>query len=120
MPECSGSTRPDLRPHGRPRRRKSGIEPHFGTMTWPPPSGYRAFLAVHNALVCRRRIHDLDRKFVIVDDEEIVELNADLVHIPEGVSRDAGHHLSANHLVGFAEAGHEAVCCFDVTRPDAD
>jgi hypothetical protein len=36
-------------------------------------------------------------------------LNGDLVHMPEGVSREPGRYLSTNHLVGFAEAGDEAV-----------
>ncbi|MGY0232014.1 hypothetical protein [Longispora urticae] len=51
-------------------------------------------------------------------EDEISELNADLVHLPEHVDRGDGRFLSTNHLVGFAGAGGEAVWCFDVTRPD--
>ena len=61
------------------------------------------------------------KEFDIVDDEAMVELNADLVHLPEDVDRGDGRLLSTNHLVGFAAGGGgEAVWCFDVTRPDAD
>jgi hypothetical protein len=102
------------------RARETGLEPHFGTVTWTVPPAYRAFLAEHNRLSCERETHDFRQEFVVVDEEEIVALNADLVHLPEQVSRDPGRYLSTNHLVGFAEAGHEAVWCFDVTQPNAD
>ncbi|MGI5163645.1 SMI1/KNR4 family protein [Spirillospora sp. CA-253888] len=102
------------------RARETSLEPHFGTVAWTLPPSYRAFLAEHNRLSCVREVGDLHVEFVVVDEEEIVALNADLVHMPEHVSRDAGRYLSTNHLVGFAEAGGEAVWCFDVTRPNAD
>jgi hypothetical protein len=101
--------------------RETGLEPHFGAVTWTLPPSYRAFLAAHNRLACRREDADgFGSEFTVVDDEEIVALNADLVHLPEHVSRDPGRYLSTNHLAGFAEAGHEAVWCFDISRPGAD
>jgi hypothetical protein len=100
--------------------RETGLEPHFGAVTWTVPPSYGAFLARHNRLSCRREVHGLRREFVVVDEEEMVALNADLVHMPADVSRDPGRYLSTNHLVGFAGAGHEAVWCFDVSAPGAD
>lgn len=87
-------------------------------VTWTLPPSYLAFLGAHNWLACRREDTDgFGSEFVVVDDEEIVALNADLVHLPEHVSRDPGRYLSTNHLVGFAQAGHEAVWCFDISQP---
>ncbi len=63
-----------------------------------------------------REFDGLYRGFVLVDDEEFAELNASRVHRPEHVSRD----LSTDDLVGFAEAGYEAVWCFDISRPGID
>ncbi|WP_412541692.1 hypothetical protein R8Z50_03800 [Longispora sp. K20-0274] len=102
------------------RVRETGLEPHFGTVTWSAPPSYRAFLAVHNGLTCTRTVDGVDHEFAVLDEDELVELNADLVHLPEDVSRGDDRHLSTNHLVGFAGAGYEAVWCFDVTQPDAD
>ena len=100
--------------------RETGLEPPSGTVRWSAPPAYRAFLAQHNRLSCRREIRDLQSEFAVVDEKEIVSLNADLVHMPEHVSRDPGRYLSTSHLVGFAEAGDEAVWCFDVTQPGSD
>lgn len=102
------------------RARETSLAPHFGTVAWSVPPSYRALLAEHNRLRCHRQEEDREHEFVLVDEEELVDLNADLVHLPEGVSRDPGQYLSTNHLVGFAEAGYEAVWCFDVTQPGAD
>jgi GNAT superfamily N-acetyltransferase len=104
------------------RRRETGLEPDFGTVSWTAPPSYRAFLAEHNIFACRREVGDDYMEFVVVGDEDIVELNADLVHYPEHVGRGDGRWLSTNHLVGFAlaDASSEAVWCFDVTQPDAD
>lgn len=102
------------------RARETLLAPHFGTVAWSVPPSYRALLAEHNRLRCRREHDDREHEFVLVDEKELVELNADLVHMPEGVSREPGRHLSTNHLVGFAEAGYEAVWCFDVAQPGED
>ncbi|MET9662737.1 SMI1/KNR4 family protein [Streptomyces sp. NPDC006510] len=102
-------------------KRETGLEPHVGTVNWTAPPSYRAFLASHNALTCQREVDGFWMEFDIVDDEAMVELNADLVHLPEDVGRGDGRLLSTNHLVGFAaDGGGEAVWCFDVTRPDVD
>ncbi|GAA3083630.1 hypothetical protein [Streptosporangium carneum] len=106
------------------RDRETGLKPHFGTVDWTAPPGYRAFLAEHNTFACKR--WDVSSngyiEFVVVGDDAIVELNSDLVHMPEHVDRGDGRWLSTNHLVGFAlaDADNEAVWCFDVTQPDAD
>ncbi|MFF0634934.1 SMI1/KNR4 family protein [Nocardia sp. NPDC004151] len=100
--------------------RETLLEPHFGAVAWSVPPSYRALLAEHNRLRCLREEDDRECEFVLVDEKELVELNADLVHMPEGVSREPGRYLSTNHLVGFAEAGYEAVWCFDVAQPGAD
>ncbi|MGW4352739.1 hypothetical protein ACWELJ_11695 [Nocardia sp. NPDC004582] len=100
------------------RGREASLEPHFGAGTWSVPPSYRALLAEHNRLRCSRE--EGEREFVLVDEEELVELNAERVHLPEGVCREPGRYLSTNHLVGFAEAGYEAVWCFDVAQPGAD
>ncbi|MER7708780.1 hypothetical protein ABTX81_38630 [Kitasatospora sp. NPDC097605] len=102
------------------RARETLSAPHVGTLVWSVPPGYRALLAEHNRLSCRRETDDGEREFVLVDEAESADLNADLVHLPEGVGREPGRDLSTSHLVGFAEAGYEAVWCFDVTRPGAD
>ncbi|MFF4381158.1 SMI1/KNR4 family protein [Kitasatospora sp. NPDC001547] len=102
------------------RARETLLEPRFGTVAWSVPPGYRALLAEHNRLHCRREEDEDEREFVLVDEEELVELNAELVHLPEGVGREPGRDLSTDHLVGFAGAGDEAVWCFDVTKPGAD
>ncbi|MFF0863378.1 hypothetical protein ACFYUV_16585 [Nonomuraea sp. NPDC003560] len=106
------------------RNRETGLKPHFGTVDWTAPPSYRAFLAEHNTFACKRRDVSSNEyiEFVVVGDDAIVELNSDLVHMPEGVDRGDGRWLSTNHLVGFAlaDADNEAVWCFDVTRPDAD
>ncbi|MBH0780524.1 SMI1/KNR4 family protein [Nocardia bovistercoris] len=94
--------------------------PHFGTVAWSVPPSYRALLAEHNRLCCQRGDDDRMCEFVLVDEGEFVGLNAELVHMPEGVSREPGRYLSTNHLVGFAEAGYEAVWCFDVSQPGED
>lgn len=101
------------------RGRETLLEPHFGAIAWSVPPSYRTLLAEHNRLRCYREQDDLECEFVLVDEGELVELNAELVHMPEGVSREPGRYLSTNHLVGFAEAGDEAVWCFDVAQPDA-
>ncbi|UUU29143.1 SMI1/KNR4 family protein [Streptomyces sp. CA-210063] len=100
------------------RRRETGLKPHFGTINWAAPPGYRALLAEHNAFTCRGEFgHDI----VIVGDEDMVALNANIVHMPEHTDTGGdGRRLSTNHLVGFADSGAEAVWCFDVTQPDAD
>ncbi|MBG6135684.1 SMI1/KNR4 family protein [Longispora fulva] len=103
---------------GAIRARETGLEPHFGTVTWSAPPSYRAFLTLHNGLRCVRTVDDVDHEFDIAKEDELVELNEDLVHLPEHVTRGDGRALSTNHLVGFAGAGYEAVWCFDVTRPD--
>ncbi|MDI2130600.1 hypothetical protein [Yinghuangia seranimata] len=102
------------------RARETLLEPHFGSVAWSVPPSYRAVLAEHNRLRCCREDDDSEREFVLVDEKELVELNAELVHMPEGVAREPGRDLSTNHLVGFAEAGYEAVWCFDVSQPGAD
>ncbi|MFC5891021.1 hypothetical protein RMN57_05275 [Kitasatospora sp. CM 4170] len=102
------------------RARETLLEPHFGAVDWSVPPSYGALLAEHNRLCCRREEDDLEREFVLVDEEELVDLNAELVHLPEGVGREPGRYLSTNHLVGFAEAGYEAVWCFDVAQPGED
>ncbi|WP_433561553.1 hypothetical protein ACQP1O_28690 [Nocardia sp. CA-151230] len=102
------------------RVRETLVTPHFGTVAWSVPPSYRALLAEHNRLCCHREEDDREREFVLVDEGELVGLNADLVHMPEGVSREPGRYLSTNHLVGFAEAGYEAVWCFDVAQPGGD
>ncbi|GCD95967.1 SMI1/KNR4 family protein [Embleya hyalina] len=102
------------------RIRESALEPHFGTVAWSVPPSYRALLAEHNRLRCHREDDGGESEFVLVDEEELVELNAESVHMPEGVDREPGQYLSTDHLVGFAEAGYEAVWCFDVTQPGAD
>ncbi|MFJ3792247.1 SMI1/KNR4 family protein [Kitasatospora sp. NPDC090091] len=102
------------------RVRETLVAPHFGTVAWSVPPSYRALLAEHNRLHCRREEDDREREFVLVDEGELVELNAELVHLPEGVSREPGRYLSTDHLVGFAEAGYEAVWCFDVAQPGED
>ncbi|MEU6234965.1 SMI1/KNR4 family protein [Kitasatospora sp. NPDC047058] len=102
------------------RARETLLAPHSGTVAWSVPPSYRALLAEHNRLRCRREDDDREREFVLVDEEELVGLTAELVHLPEGVSREPGRYLSTDHLVGFAEAGYEAVWCFDVTQPGHD
>lgn len=98
--------------------RETGLQPEFGTVTWSVPPSYRALLSDHNHFACYREFDGRSQQFVLVDEEGIIDLNADLVHLPEGVSRDPGRYLSTNHLVGFAEAGDEAAWCFDVTAAD--
>ncbi|WP_157641090.1 SMI1/KNR4 family protein [Longispora albida] len=104
--------------------RESGLEPYFGTVTWTVPPSYRAFLTLHNGLRCGRTVDvngtGVDYEFDIADEVALVELTADLVHLPGHVSRGDGRYLSTNHLVGFAGAGYEAVWCFDVTQPGGD
>ncbi|MFG3056652.1 hypothetical protein ACGFZP_37645 [Kitasatospora sp. NPDC048239] len=104
------------------RDRETGLKPHFGAVTWTAPPAYRAFLAAHDTFACRRENGHGSTEFVIVGNDDIVDLNSDLVHMPEGVDRGDGRRLSTNHLVGFAlaDASGEAVWCFDVTQPDAD
>lgn len=102
------------------RARETLLVPHFGSVTWSVPPSYRALLAEHNRLACRREMGDRECEFVLVDEMELVDVNAESVHMPEGVDREPGRYLSTNHLVGFAEAGYEAVWCFDVTQPGAD
>ncbi|MFE5333516.1 hypothetical protein ACFRCG_44730 [Embleya sp. NPDC056575] len=102
------------------RARETLPAPHFGTVAWSVPPSYRALPAEHNRLRCLREEDDRECEFVLVDEHELLELNADLVHMPEGVDREPGRHLSTDHLVGFAEAGYEAVWCFDVAQPVAD
>jgi len=98
--------------------RETGLQPEFGSVTWSAPPSYRALLADHNHFACYREFDGRAQQFVLVDEEGIIDLNADLVHLPEGVSREPGQYLSTNHLVGFAEAGDEAAWCFDVTAAD--
>jgi hypothetical protein len=98
-------------------RRETGLDPHFGELRWKLPPSYRALLGRANRLTC---LDEDDRGIQIVSDEEMVGLNQDLVHMPEGVSRDEGVFLTTNHLVGFAATRYEAVWCFDVSAPDAD
>jgi hypothetical protein len=66
------------------RARETGLDPYFGTVTWSAPPSYRAFLALHNGLRCNRTVDvngaDNDYEFDIVDEDEIAELNAELVH----------------------------------------
>ncbi|MFE7562196.1 hypothetical protein [Kitasatospora sp. NPDC057500] len=102
------------------RARETLPAPHAGTVAWSVPPGYRALLAEHNRLSCRREEDDRECEFVLVDETELAALNAELVHLPEGVCREPGRYLTTDHLVGFAEAGYEAVWCFDVSRPGAD
>lgn len=95
------------------------ITPPFGEISWAPPPSYRAALAKEGA-VAAHRLHPATESWVgfkLLGADEIGETNESLVHMPEGVSRDEGVYLSTNHLVGFAEAGYEAVFCFDVSAP---
>jgi hypothetical protein len=98
--------------------RETGLQPEFGSVTWSVPRSYRELLADHNHFACYREFDGVAQQFVLVDEEAIIDLNADLVHLPEDVSREPGKYLSTNHLVGFAEAGDEAAWCFDVTTTD--
>ncbi|WP_040810723.1 SMI1/KNR4 family protein [Nocardia concava] len=100
------------------RARERLVEPYFGAVAWAVPPSYRELLAEHNRLRCLRE--EDEREFVLVDEAELLGLNAELVHLPEGVEREPGRQLSTNHLVGFAEAGYEAVWCFDVTQANSD
>ncbi len=96
-------------------------EPHFGEITWTPPASYRAALAA-GLVSANRPLPSLDvtRGFELLGPDQFTGKNADLVHLPEGVSRERGVVLSTNHLVGFATAANEAVWCFDVSAPGAD
>lgn len=113
--DASGPASPDA-----VRARETLPAPHSGTVAWSVPPSYRALLAEHNRLRCRREQDGAEGTFVLVDEQELAALNAELVHMPEGVSREAGRYLSTDHLVGFAEAGYEAVWCFDVAQPGPD
>ncbi|MCK8500116.1 SMI1/KNR4 family protein [Myxococcus sp. MISCRS1] len=94
------------------------VKPHFGTLRWTPPPSYREALALGLCIAERNLQADgLDVGFWLYDAEDIASANEDLVHLPEGVSIEEGVDLSTNHLVGFAEAGGEAVWCFDVSKP---
>lgn len=94
------------------------IEPHFGMIEWTPPRDYAAVLGAWGAFSATRSIDSDDQRVGIelLDDDEIVEVNEGLVHMPEDVSRGDDRYLSTNHLVGFALAHGEAVWCFDVTQ----
>lgn len=98
------------------------VVPHFGALSWMPPPSYRAALAAWGPFAALREdvATGANKGFTLVGDDAIGSLNEDLVHMPEGVSRDDGVTLTTNHLVGFAEAGGEAVWCFDVTKADAN
>lgn len=93
------------------------VKPPFGKLKWTPPPAYAHVLKTWGAFSVRRNIAslDMDVGFTLVGEDDIASLNEDLVHMPEGVSRDEGVYLTTNHLVGFAEAEGEAVWCFDVT-----
>jgi hypothetical protein len=95
--------------------READVRPHYDTILWTLPPSYRAMLAESDSVYCARD----GAEFRLLGAEEMVEINLDLVHLPEGVSRDDERMLSTNHLVGFASAGHEAVWCFDVTQGGA-
>lgn len=94
------------------------VKPHFGDLSWVPPPSYCSALRAWGPFAARRHIEALDADvgFELLDPDVIASVNEDVVHIPEGVSRHKGIYLSTNHLVGFAEAGGEAVWCFDVTQ----
>jgi len=95
----------------------SAVVPHFGSIEWEPPDSYRAALARWGAFAAHRLVPAIDMKqgFDLLDADTIGAVNADLVHLPEGTSFDGSTLVTTNHLVGFAEAGHEAVWCFDVS-----
>ena len=82
------------------------LEPHFGDLEWTPPPSYRA-LAASGLRRARREVMATGSMagFALLVGDERTAANADLVHLPDGVSRDPGVYLSTNHLVGFAEAG---------------
>lgn len=88
------------------------VKPHFGKIAWKPPPSFADVLAKWGPFLAERD----EMGFELLGKEALRETNEDLVHMPEGVSRDDGVDLSTNHLVGFAEAGDEAVWCFDVTQ----
>lgn len=88
------------------------VKPHFGKITWAPPASYAEVLSKWGPF----RVERDEKGFALLGPDELAEINEDLVHMPEGVSRDEGVYLSTNHLVGFAEASGEAVWCFDVTQ----
>ncbi|AKQ69963.1 hypothetical protein A176_006875 [Myxococcus hansupus] len=97
------------------------VTPHFGTIEWAPPASYREALASGLSAVTRHLVSvGMNQGFWLYDADNLGTVNEDLVHMPEGVSFDEGVDLSTNHLVGFAEAGGEAVWCFDVSAPGAD
>ncbi|MFY1828508.1 hypothetical protein ACN47A_21465 [Myxococcus fulvus] len=97
------------------------VKPHFGTLSWTPPPSYREALALGLSSAERSLQADgMDLGFRLYVAENIGSANEDLVHLPEGVSIEEGVDLSTNHLVGFAEAGGEAVWCFDVSKPGAN
>ncbi|HEY1958417.1 MAG TPA: hypothetical protein VGH28_22525 [Polyangiaceae bacterium] len=89
------------------------IKPHFGKITWTPPATYASALTTWGPF---RAENEDGKGFTLLGPDELRETNEDLVHMPEGVSRDEGVDLSTNHLVGFAEASGEAIWCFDVTQ----
>lgn len=97
------------------------LEPHTGEIVWTPPASYRA-AATAGLRSAARHVVSIDSKvgFSLLIGDERTSANADLVYLPDGVSRDPGVYLTTNHLVGFAEARHEAIWCFDVSAPDAD
>ncbi|GIJ44313.1 hypothetical protein Val02_11990 [Virgisporangium aliadipatigenens] len=94
--------------------RETEIRPYFDTIFWSAPPSYRALLAETNTLFCARG----DDAFRVLDAADMAEVNLNLVHMPEGVSRDGARMLSTNHLVGFAAGRGEGVWCFDVSNPD--
>jgi hypothetical protein len=95
--------------------RETEVRPYFDTIFWTAPPSYRALLAETNTLICERG----GDEFRVLDAEDMAEVNLNLVHMPEGVSRDDVQMLSTNHLVGFAAGRGEGVWCFDVSAPDA-
>jgi hypothetical protein len=104
-------------PDSDPERRISAIRPHFGRISWSLPPSYRELLAIAGELSALDADHRGIHLYAL---DEMVDANADLVHMPEGVSRGDGKQLSTNHLIGFASATYEAVWCFDITSPNAE
>ena len=94
------------------------VKPHFGKIEWTPPKSYVSVLESWGPFSARRHVASIDSEvgFALLGEDDIGGVNEDLVHMPEGVSRDEGVDLTTNHLVGFAEADGEAVWCFDVTQ----
>ena len=106
------------KPIAKPAALAKKIKPHFGKIVWAPPASYAEVLSKWGPFRAVREVPAIESEkgFSLLGPDELGEINADLVHMPEKVSRDEGVYLSTNHLVGFAEADGEAVSCFDVTQ----